>query len=82
MICTLRDQGLYLTLQMWRGAGANDADDATPYMDGLEVEYGLTDETWAAMPLEEGARRVISDGMRILFERELLLSPHQPSQAE
>jgi predicted nucleotidyltransferase len=48
------------------------------YTDGLEVEYGLTGKAWAATPLDEGTRRVISDGMRILFEREPLLSPHQP----
>jgi hypothetical protein len=50
------------------------------YTDGLEVEYGLTDDAWVATPLDEGTRRVISDGMQILFERESLLSPHQPGQ--
>jgi predicted nucleotidyltransferase len=44
------------------------------YEGGLEVEFGLTDETWIDLPLEEGTRSVIAAGMRILFEREPLLS--------
>ena len=47
------------------------------YTDGREVEYGITDEGWAALPLDEGTHRVISDGMRVLFEREPILSRHQ-----
>ncbi len=46
------------------------------YTDGKEVEYGLTDERWSALPLDTGSRRVISDGMRVLFEREPILSRH------
>jgi predicted nucleotidyltransferase len=46
------------------------------YADGLEVEYGLTDPTWAAAPLDAGTARVIGDGLRVLFEREPLLSSH------
>jgi hypothetical protein len=85
MICTFAHcviKDLYHTLQMWRGAGASDADDATSYMGELEVEYGLTDETWVATPFDDGTCRVISDGLQILFEREPLLSPHQSGQAE
>ena len=47
------------------------------YTDGCEVEYGITDESWAALPLDEGTQGVISDGMRVLFEREPVLSRHQ-----
>jgi len=47
------------------------------YTDGREVEYGITNESWAALPLDEGTHRVISDGMRVLFEREPILSRHQ-----
>jgi len=47
------------------------------YADGREVEYGITDEGWAALPLDEGTHRVISDGMRVLFERTPILSRHQ-----
>jgi len=44
------------------------------YADGLEVEYGLTDASWAAVPLDEGTREVISHGMKVLFERGTVLS--------
>jgi hypothetical protein len=44
------------------------------YSEGLEVEYGLTDETWCAVPIDEGTRRVISDGIQILTERTPILS--------
>jgi hypothetical protein len=39
------------------------------YRNGLEVEFGLTDPAWAALPLDEGTRQVIAGGMRVLFER-------------
>jgi hypothetical protein len=48
------------------------------YTDGREVEYGITDERWSAVPLEEGTRQVIADGMQVLFERGNILSRHQP----
>ena len=48
------------------------------YSDGREIEYGITNENWAAVPLDEGTRQVISDGMRVLFERRPILSQHQP----
>lgn len=44
------------------------------YADGLEVEYGFTDVSWASAPLDQGTREVILDGMKVLFEREPLLS--------
>ena len=59
----VEDYGLVTSLRVW-------------YSGGLEVEYGLTDERWAARPLDEGTRQVIADGMRILFEREVILSQH------
>jgi predicted nucleotidyltransferase len=46
----------------------------TWYFGGLEVEYGITDEDWVTLPLDEGTLRVIQDGLRILFERNRLLS--------
>ena len=46
------------------------------YADGLEVEYDITDEGWADLPLDEGTRQVISDGMVVLFEQGDLLSRH------
>ena len=49
------------------------------YVDGSEIEYGITNQHWADMPLDQGTRRVISDGMRVLFERRPLLSGLQSS---
>jgi predicted nucleotidyltransferase len=46
------------------------------YTDGLEVEFGITDERWCAVPLDEGTRQVMAGGLRILFERDALLSRH------
>jgi predicted nucleotidyltransferase len=60
----IEDYGKLISVRVW-------------YADGREVEYGITDESWAALPLDEGTQRVISDGMRVLFEREPLLSRHQ-----
>ena len=57
------DYGLVTSIRVW-------------YRRGLEVEYGITDARWAAMPLDAGTRRVIADGMRVLFERVELLSRH------
>ena len=57
----------------------------TFYQDGLEVEYGLTTRDWAQIPMDAGSRRVVIDGMKILFdphrilssvEREILLIEH------
>lgn len=39
------------------------------YEGGLEVEFGLTDPGWAALPADSGTREVVSDGARILFDR-------------
>lgn len=47
------------------------------YKESLEVEYGITDERWSATPLDPRTRRVIDDGMRVLFERGNILSRHQ-----
>lgn len=57
------DYGKVTSLRVW-------------YVGGHEVEYGLTTSDWAQLPLDEGTQRVIADGMRVLFEREALLSPH------
>ena len=47
------------------------------YESGLEIEYGFTTWEWAKTPLDKGTKRVIDDGMRVLFEKETLLSPHE-----
>ncbi len=62
------DYGKLTSLRVW-------------YEDGLEVEYGIAGEEWAALPLDEGTRRVIADGMLVLYEQRELLSRHQGAQA-
>jgi predicted nucleotidyltransferase len=47
------------------------------YESGLEIEYGFTTREWVKTPLDDGTKRVIEDGMRVLFEKEVLLSPHE-----
>lgn len=47
------------------------------YGDEREVEYGLTDERWVALPLDDGTRQVIAGGLRVLFERGPILSRHR-----
>jgi predicted nucleotidyltransferase len=57
----LEDYGKCKSLRVW-------------YSDRFEVEYGFVDEAWAALPLDEGTRKTVSDGMKVLFERKPLLS--------
>lgn len=45
------------------------------YGDGVEVEFGITMPEWAALPLDPGTQRVISDGVRIIFDRDGALAP-------
>lgn len=59
----LADYGKLTSVRVW-------------YSDGLEVEYGITDESWAALPLDEGTREVISGGMKVLLEQGDILSRH------
>jgi predicted nucleotidyltransferase len=40
------------------------------YQDGLEVEYGIARPDWASQPLDAGTRRVVSDGVQIIFDRD------------
>jgi hypothetical protein len=60
----VEDYGKLTSLRVW-------------YESGLEVEYGFTTRDWAKSPLDAGTKRVIEDGMRVLFEKERLLSPHE-----
>ena len=59
----VEDYGKLTSLRVW-------------YQNGREVEYGITAPDWAAVPLDAGTRRVIGDGMTVLFERGNLLSQH------
>ena len=60
----VEDYGKLTSLRVW-------------YESGLEVEYGFTTRDWAKTPLDKGTMQVIDDGMRVLFEKEVLLSPHE-----
>ena len=44
------------------------------YQNGLELEFGIADPAWARVPLDSGTRQVISDGIRILYDPNALLS--------
>jgi hypothetical protein len=39
------------------------------YEEGLEVEFGLTAQDWIAQPLDEGTRKVLKDGYKILVDK-------------
>lgn len=53
---TREDWGRVTSLRVW-------------YADGLEVEFGIADRTWASAPLDAGTRRVIEDGCVVVFDR-------------
>lgn len=38
------------------------------YEDGQEIEFGLAEAGWAAVPVDEGTRRVVSDGILVLWD--------------
>ena len=58
------DYGKLISIRVW-------------YKNGPEVEYGITTPDWAALPLDAGTQRVISDGLMVLFERGNVLSRHE-----
>ena len=44
------------------------------YQDGREVEFGIADPGWASVPLDPGTKRVLSDGVLILYDPRGLLA--------
>jgi predicted nucleotidyltransferase len=38
------------------------------YENGMEVEFGLTDETWLASPIDEGTRAVLMHGVVVIYD--------------
>ena len=38
------------------------------YKTGLEIEYNFSTPSWAAVPIDAGTRRVLNDGMKILYD--------------
>ncbi len=49
----------------------------TIYQHGLEVEYGFSTPDWAKRPMDAGSLRVVTDGMKILFDAQNILSEIQ-----
>ena len=47
------------------------------YKGGLEVEYNFSSASWAGLPVDAGTRRVVSAGMRIMFDPQGLLQTLQ-----
>ena len=48
------------------------------YKDGIEVEYGFTKIIWANIPVDKGTKRVVEDGMKIIYDpKDILLSLQQ-----
>jgi predicted nucleotidyltransferase len=44
------------------------------YESSLEVEFGFATPEWASAPLDEGTRRVVAGGIRVLMDRDAVLS--------
>ena len=44
------------------------------YREGAEVEFGIAARDWAWVPLDEGTRDVLTDGVRVLYDPEQLLA--------
>ena len=40
------------------------------YKDGLEVEFGFTDPSWCSVPLDTGTLRTLTDGYRVMVDKE------------
>lgn len=45
----------------------------TVYEGGPEVEFGLSTPAWASIPVDAGTRRVVADGLRVLYDPEGVL---------
>ena len=35
---------------------------------GLEIEYNFSTPSWASLPVDAGTRRVLNDGVKILYD--------------
>lgn len=40
------------------------------YQDGPEVEFGLVEPSWIALPLDEGTRQVLRGGYQVLLDKQ------------
>jgi len=50
------------------------------YESGLEIDYGFTTREWIETLPEDERKQVTDDGLRVLFEKEKLLSPYETSK--
>lgn len=68
----IRDQSWLATFGEVRQSSQEDWGKVTSlrtfYENGLEVEYGFSTPEWANLPLDAGSFRVVSDGMKILYD--------------
>ena len=85
LIVVVSSPNIYLKYRQWTGLFGNVVREQTEfygkctslrvwYDEGMEVEYGFVDESWARLPVDEGTRKIVSDGMKVMFERKPLLS--------
>lgn len=47
------------------------------YENGLEIEFGFTNREWIQTLTQDELTQIKADGLRVLFEKEKLLSPHE-----
>jgi len=47
------------------------------YESGLEIEYGFATREWIQNVSKDDLKQITNDGLRVLFEKERLLSPHE-----
>jgi hypothetical protein len=47
------------------------------YQGGLEVEYGFALPGWAGVPVDPGTSRVVSGGMKVLYDPQAILGTLQ-----
>lgn len=51
------------------------------YRDGLEVEFGIAAPSWTSIPLDPGTRRVLADGVKVLYDpRQLFRSANEAAR--
>ena len=43
------------------------------YVDGCEIEFGITPSNWADIPIDEGTYKIVVDGMMILDDKKGIL---------
>jgi hypothetical protein len=52
------------------------------YADGLEVEFGIAAPSWTSIPLDPGTRRVLVDGVKVLYDpRKLFRAANEAARA-